>query len=230
MIKFLWIPKEVWYYAVFPILGILIIYLIFYLFYRRKKETYYYNYIVDYVYSTLGIIFCGLLLCLLSGYSIATLQILNTNNMIQKYIFLSIVLFILPFIPTVFLIYVICIFIKNIKRKEILDKKINIEHNENYSSDIIENKNQNTKTNKNYDNEVNINKENINVENVINNYNENVELKKKSKLETLDNNSNNVSLKEDDFEPKLKVNNNDYDENVPRKKINENYRNNNKNY
>jgi len=125
MIKFFWIPKEVWYYVVFPIMGILIFYLIFNLFYSRKKGTYYYNYVVDYVYSSLGTIFCGLLFCLLLGYSIATLQILGTNNLIKSYPLLTIMLIILPIIPTVFLIYVISVFYRNLKRKEKLD--INLE-------------------------------------------------------------------------------------------------------
>ncbi len=124
MIKFFWVPKEVWYYVVFPIFGILIFYLIFNMFYSRKKGTYYYNYVVDYVYSLLGTIFCGLLFCLLLGYSIATLQILSTNNLIKLYPFLTILLIVLPIIPTIFLIYVISIFYKNFKRKQILDRNL----------------------------------------------------------------------------------------------------------
>lgn len=81
MIKFFWMPEEVWYYVVIPIVLILLIYFLFTLFYKKKKGTYYYDYVVDYVYSTLGIVFCSLLFCLLLGYSIATLQILNTNGM-----------------------------------------------------------------------------------------------------------------------------------------------------
>lgn len=137
MIKFFWIPKEVWYYVVFPIMGILIFYLIFNLFYSRKKGTYYYNYVVDYVYISLGTIFCGLLFCLLLGYSIATLQILGTNNLIKSYPLLTIMLIILPIIPTVFLIYVILVFYRNLKRKEKLDRtleaKINGENISNFN-------------------------------------------------------------------------------------------------
>ena len=129
MIKFFWIPKEVWYYVVFPIFGILIFYLIFNLFYSRKKGTYYYNYVVDFVYSSLGIVFCGLLFCLLLGYSIATLQILSVNNLIKVYSLLTVILVILPIIPAGFLIYVISVFCKNLKRKEILDKNLEAEIN-----------------------------------------------------------------------------------------------------
>ena len=123
--KFFWIPNEVWYYVVIPIVLILLIYFIFYLVYRGKKRTYYYNYVVDYVYSTLGIIFCGLLLCLLLGYSIATFQILYINNALTSYILLDIILVILPIIPASFLVYVTKIYLKNLKRKEILDNDIN---------------------------------------------------------------------------------------------------------
>ena len=129
MIKFIWIPKEVWYYVAFPIFGILIFYLLFNLFYSKKKGTYYYNYVVDYVYSTLGIVFCGLLFCLLLGYSIATLQILSTNNLMKVYTLLTFILIILPIIPAAFLVYVISVFYKNLKRKEVLDKNLEAEMN-----------------------------------------------------------------------------------------------------
>ena len=123
-IKFFWLPKEVIYYVIIPMIVILIVYFTFYLIYRRKKGTYYYNYVVDYVYSTLGILFCGILFCLLLGYSIATMQILIVNRVIARYIILAIILVILPIIPTVFLIYIIKVYFKNLKRKEGLDKDL----------------------------------------------------------------------------------------------------------
>ena len=146
MIKFFWIPREVWCYVVIPIFGILIFYLIFNLFYSRKKGTYYYNYVVDFVYSTLGIIFCGLLFCLLLGYSLATLQILSTNNLIRVYFLLAFILVILPIIPFGFLIYVISVFYKNLKRKAILDIELRNEINGNY-----------VKSNNNINNSINSN-------------------------------------------------------------------------
>ena len=121
MLKYFYIPANVWYYVVIPILIIILIYLIFNFFYRDKKGTYYYNYVVDYVYSTLGIIFCSLLLCLLLGYSIATIQILSEASILQSNIVILLVLIILPIIPAIFLGYVLKIYIKNIKRKKILD-------------------------------------------------------------------------------------------------------------
>ncbi len=121
MLKYFYIPVEVWYYVVIPILIILLIYFVFNLVYHRKKGTYYYNYVVDYVYSTLGVLFCSLLLCLLLGYSIATIQILSEANVIQNNILMFIVLLILPIIPTIFLGYVLKVYIKNLKRKRILD-------------------------------------------------------------------------------------------------------------
>ena len=90
MLKYFYIPAEVWYYVVIPILIILLIYFVFNLVYHRKKGTYYYNYVVDYVYSTLGVLFCSLLLCLLLGYSIATIQILSEANVIQNNILMFI--------------------------------------------------------------------------------------------------------------------------------------------
>lgn len=121
MLKYFYIPAEVWYYVVIPILIILLIYFVFNLVYHRKKGTYYYNYVVDYVYSTLGVLFCSLLLCLLLGYSIATIQILSEANVIQNNILMFIILLILPIIPTIFLGYVLKVYIKNLKRKRILD-------------------------------------------------------------------------------------------------------------
>ncbi len=124
MLKYFYIPANVWYYVVIPILIIILIYLVFNFLYRNKKGTYYYNYVVDYVYSTLGVIFCSLLLCLLLGYSIATIQILNEANVIKNNIIILLVLIILPVIPSVFLGYVLKIYIKNIKRKKVLDEAL----------------------------------------------------------------------------------------------------------
>ncbi|MBR3661583.1 MAG: hypothetical protein IKN63_06795 [Bacilli bacterium] len=119
--NFFWLPKEVIYYVVIPMILILVAYSIFSLVYRKKKGTKYYNYIVDYVYSTLGIIFCGQLFCLLFGYSIATMQILIVNRILNDYILLAVILVILPIIPTFFLVYVTIIYLKNLKRKEKID-------------------------------------------------------------------------------------------------------------
>lgn len=124
MLKYFYIPANVWYYVVIPILIIILIYLIFNFLYRSKKGTYYYNYVVDYVYSTLGVIFCSLLLCLLLGYSIATIQILNEANVIKNNIIILLVLIILSVIPSIFLGYVLKIYIKNIKRKKVLDEAL----------------------------------------------------------------------------------------------------------
>ena len=124
MIKFFWMPAEVWYYVVIPILLILLVYFVFSFLYKRKKGTYYYNYVVDYVYSTLGILFCSLLFCLLLGYSIATIETLISSDVFKEYIWLAIIIGILPIAPTIFLIYVIRIYLKNLKRKEELDKAL----------------------------------------------------------------------------------------------------------
>ena len=130
MIKFFWMPKEIWYYVVIPILAIIVIYFLFWLFYRNKKGSYYYNYVVDYVYSTLGIVFCSLLFCLLLGYSIATVQVVSEAALMQKYLFLVIVLIVLPVAPACFLIYVIRVYVKNLKRKEVLDTALEISKTE----------------------------------------------------------------------------------------------------
>ena len=123
MVKFFWMPLEVWYYVVIPIVVILLIYFFFNIFYRKKKDSYYYNYVVDYVYSTLGIIFCSLLLCLLLGYSIATIQIIIQTGLLENYLFLTIILIILPIVPFGFLIYVIKIYLHNAKQKAKLDSE-----------------------------------------------------------------------------------------------------------
>ena len=125
MVNFFWMPVQVWYYVVIPIIVILLIYAMFSLIYGRKKDSIYYNYVVDYVYSTLGIIFCSLLFCLLLGYSMATIKTILSNNLLESYKILSIVLVILPLIPTCFLIYLIRLFVKNLKRKEQIDNELN---------------------------------------------------------------------------------------------------------
>ena len=118
---------EIWYYVVIPIVLILLIYFLFWLFYRNKKGTYYYNYVVDYVYSTLGIVFCSLLFCLLLGYSIATIQIISESSLMSKYLILVIVLIVLPVVPSCFLVYVLRVYMKNLKRKEKLDLALETE-------------------------------------------------------------------------------------------------------
>lgn len=135
MVKYFLMPDEVWYYVVIPMLVILLIYFVFYLLYHKKKGTYYYNYVVDYVYSTLGIIFCSLLFCLLLGYSIATIQILYMTEIIKEHLLLVIFVLVLPFIPTGFLIYILRIYVKNLKRKEHLDEALEVREKE-----LLENK------------------------------------------------------------------------------------------
>ena len=119
---------EIWYYVVIPIVLILLVYFLFWLFYRNKKGTYYYNYVVDYVYSTLGIVFCSLLFCLLLGYSIATIQIISESALMSKYLILVIILIVLPVVPSCFLVYVLKVYIKNLKRKERLDLALETEN------------------------------------------------------------------------------------------------------
>ena len=131
MIKFFWMPMEIWYYVIIPIIVILVAYFLFWLIYRNKKDTYYYNYVVDYVYSTLGIIFCSLLFCLLLGYSIATIEIITRANLINTYLILVIILIVLPIVPACFLVYVIKVYLNNLKRKERLDKELEESNKEN---------------------------------------------------------------------------------------------------
>lgn len=154
-LRFFWLPKEVLYYVVIPLIIILLIYFIFTISYNKKKGTYYYNYVMDYVYSTFGIVFCSLLFCLLVGYSIATLRILIINDAIERYLLLAIILVILPIIPTIFLIHVIKIYIKNLKRKVELDEAL-----ENIQKELVDNTNEDvvdsvTEENSDFDNQDN---------------------------------------------------------------------------
>ena len=128
-------PMEIWYYVIIPIIGILIAYFLFWLLYKNKKGSYYYNYVVDYVYSTLGIVFCSLLFCLLLGYSIATIEIIASAKLISTYLILVIVLIILPVVPACFLVYVIKVYLRNLKRKEILDRDLENKDNFTFGKD-----------------------------------------------------------------------------------------------
>lgn len=121
MVKYFLMYEEILYYVIIPIMVILVAYLVFSFLYRKKKGTYYYNYVVDYVYSSLGIIFCSLLFTMLFGYSLATLKIINTATNITVSKLNNIILVILPIIPAGFLIYLLKIYLKNLKRKLILD-------------------------------------------------------------------------------------------------------------
>ena len=60
-------------------------------------------------------------MCLLLGYSIATVQVLNDTNLLSRYLVIAIILIILPVIPAGFLAYLIKVFVSNLKRKEKLD-------------------------------------------------------------------------------------------------------------
>ena len=122
MIKFFWMPLEILYYVIIPMVLIIFAYFIFTISYRNKKGTYYYNYVVDYVYSTLGILFCSLLLCLLLGYAIATIQILILTEVISRYWLLAILIGILPLVPACFLVYITKVYVRNLKRKDMLDE------------------------------------------------------------------------------------------------------------
>jgi len=125
MIKIFWLPKEVIYYAIVPMIIILLIYVIFSIIYKKKKEKdYYYNYVSDHMYATFGIMFFSILFCLLLGYSIATVQVLNLIGIIHEYLILAIIIGILPVVPFAFLMYMTVIYFKNLKYKEKLDNEI----------------------------------------------------------------------------------------------------------
>lgn len=124
MFNLFMIPAEVWYFAIIPVVLIILLFLVFNIYYKNMKGTYYFNYVVDYVYSFFGIIICSILFSLMLGYSISVIQILNTNNLVSKNLILIIMLSFFSLIPFGFLIYSLYSFVKNLKKKEYLDDYI----------------------------------------------------------------------------------------------------------
>lgn len=117
------IPKAVYFYCILPALIIIIGSIIFWLIYRRKKETKYYAYTLNYVYNIASILICLLLFPLLLGYSAAMMYMIKVKLLLNVSLLLKILLILLPLIPFLTLLYVLYRFIKNLKLKEIIDER-----------------------------------------------------------------------------------------------------------
>lgn len=118
------IPDAVWYCCIIPALIIILACFLFGIIYRRKKDTRYYAYTLNYVFNIGSILICILLFPLLLGYSAAMLYIINKGLLVDVNIVIRILLIILPIIPFITLIVVLHKFIKNLKFKEIVDERI----------------------------------------------------------------------------------------------------------
>lgn len=117
------IPEAVYYCCIIPALIVIIACVLFSAIYRKKKETKYYAYTLNYVYNIGSILVCVLLFPLLLGYSLAILYIINKGLLVNVSFLLKIFLIALPLIPFVTLIYVMRKFIKNLDLKNKIDER-----------------------------------------------------------------------------------------------------------
>ena len=121
-LDFFSIPKEVIYYCFIPSVILILLCLIFWIFYRKKKDTYYYVFTLNYLFQLSGIILSAMLLALLSGYAIATIHIIISNELIAKYYMFMIIISFLPIIPLCLLIWLTFKIYHNLKYKKELDE------------------------------------------------------------------------------------------------------------
>lgn len=119
------IPDAVWYCCIIPALIIILACFLFGIVYRKKKDTKYYAYTLNYVYNIGSILICLLLFPLLLGYSAAMLYIINKGLLIDINVIIKVLLVILPLIPFVTLMFVLYKFIRNLKYKDEIDEKEN---------------------------------------------------------------------------------------------------------
>lgn len=117
------IPDAVWFCCILPAIIIILASILFGIVYRYKKDTKYYTYTLNYVYSITSILICLLLFPLLLGYSAAILYTIAKGIVLVESvnIILKVLLIILPLIPLVTLIYVVSRFIKNLELKTEID-------------------------------------------------------------------------------------------------------------
>lgn len=117
------IPDAVWFCCILPAIIIILASILFGLVYCYKKDTKYYTYTLNYVYSVTSILICLLLFPLLLGYSVAILYTIAKGIVLVESvsIILKVLLIILPLIPFVTLIYVVSRFIKNLELKTEID-------------------------------------------------------------------------------------------------------------
>lgn len=119
--KFFSIPKEVYYYCFLPSILIIIGCLIFWLIYKRKKGTYYYTFTLNYFFELSGILLSSLLLALLIGFAIATIQTIYVNELFTKYYIFMIIIAFLPLIPLCLFIWLCFKIHQNLQYKRQLD-------------------------------------------------------------------------------------------------------------
>lgn len=120
--KFFVIPKEVYFYCILPCLLIIISSLIFRIIYKRKEESLYYNFNVNYFMIIAGIIISAILLALLIGYSGATIYMILIGGTFSKFYILAMILVILPFIPLCLFIWLCFKVYDNLEYKQYLDE------------------------------------------------------------------------------------------------------------
>ena len=116
--------KVLWYVLV-PLIVVLLCFYLFIFIYDRKtkKKDAYHNYVINYIGNVISIIFGAAFLGVTIGFSCAFIQTLMDYGMVQENQFLYYLVLFFPILPLIFFLFFIGKFIKNLKRKEELDRK-----------------------------------------------------------------------------------------------------------
>lgn len=118
------LEKVLWYVLV-PLIVVLLCFYLFIFIYDRKtkKKDAYHNYVINYIGNVISIIFGAAFLGVTIGFSCAFIQTLTDYGMVQENQFLYYLVLFFSILPLIFFLFFIGKFIKNLKRKEELDRK-----------------------------------------------------------------------------------------------------------
>ena len=120
--------KVLLFYVMLPLTIILILFYLFTKIYSNKRsnaDINYTNYVINYWSNFLGIFFAATLLSVSIGFAAAFIKTLNELEIVAENIFLYYFFMLFPIIPCIFLLSYIRKFLKNIKKKEELEKRDN---------------------------------------------------------------------------------------------------------
>ena len=118
--------RFLFFYLIIPFTVILILFYIFTKIYTKKhqdQDKNYTNYVVNYWSNVLGIIFAAILLSVSLGFGAAFTRTLEDLAIVNENIFLYYFFMFFPILPLIFLFIYIGKFIRNMRRKEKLERE-----------------------------------------------------------------------------------------------------------
>lgn len=118
--------KVLLFYVMIPLTIILVLFYLFtkiYLVKRRNANINHTNYVINYWSNFLGIFFAAILLSVSIGFAAAFIKTLDELAIVDENIFLYYFFMFFPIVPFIFLLIYIRKFLKNIKKKEELEKR-----------------------------------------------------------------------------------------------------------